>query len=112
MAKTDNWTTPGSDSFTEKLTDVENEGACVNCGDYLPEYRQHFMNHYAAKGGEYGHYSPAYELGHSYAHRNKGSDWSAAQPDLRREWEQRGQGPWDDFREAIEFAWNKARSHR
>jgi hypothetical protein len=112
MAKSDNWTTPGSDSFTEKLTDVENEGACVNCGDYLPEYRQHFMNHYATKGGEYGHYSPAYELGHSYAHRNKGNDWSAAQPDLRREWEQRGQGSWDDVREAIEFAWNKARGHR
>ena len=68
---TDNWTSPGSDAFTEKLPDVENEGACVNCGDYVPEYRKHFMDHYAAKGGEYGHYAPAYELGHSYAHKAK-----------------------------------------
>ena len=109
---TDNWTSPGSDAFNEKLLDVENEGACVNCGDYVPEYRKHFMDHYAAQGGEYGHYAPAYELGHSYAHQSTVENWSDAEHDLRRAWESRGQGEWDDFKDAIEFAWKKGRSHR
>jgi hypothetical protein len=113
MAKTDpNWTTPGSDSFTHELTDMENEGACVNCGDYVPEYRRHFMDHYAVNGGEYGHYSPAYELGHRYAHRQKNADWSSAQTELQREWEHSRPGTWDNFKDAIEYAWQKARSHR
>jgi|tagenome__1003787_1003787.scaffolds.fasta_scaffold18452221_1 hypothetical protein len=110
--KIENWTTPGSDSFTERLSDVENEGACVNCGDYVPEYRKHFMDHYALNGGEYGHYAAAYELGHSYAHNHASEDWSDAEGNLRRQWEQRRQGSWGDYADAIRFAWNSARRHR
>ena len=110
--KTENWTTPGSDSFTERLSDVENEGACVNCGDYVPEYRKHFMDHYAVNGGEYGHYAAAYELGHRYAHNHEGEDWSDAEGNLRRQWDQRGQGRWEDYEGAIRFAWKQARGHR
>lgn len=82
--------------------------ACVNCGDYIPAYRTHFMDRYAASGAEYGMYSPAYELGHQYAHDHKGLDWSRSERDLRKLWESRGQNPWDDVRDAVHFGWSKA----
>ena len=104
---TDNWTSPGSDAFNEKLLDVENEGACVYCGDYDPEFREHFMTHFAANGGEYGRYAPAYAMGHQYAHDNKGGNWTDAEQRLKSDWERRGQGPWEDFKEAVRYGWSR-----
>jgi len=82
--------------------------ACVNCGDYVPAYRKHFMERYAASGAEYGSYSAAYELGHQFAHDHKELYWSQAEPDLRRLWESRGQGAWDDYQDAVRFGWSIA----
>jgi hypothetical protein len=103
----ENWTEPGSDSFNQKSFDTSPEGACVYCGDYDPEFREHFMTHFAANGGEYGRYAAAYSLGHQYAHDNEGGDWSKAEPQLRSDWEHRAQGPWDDFKEAVRFGWSR-----
>jgi hypothetical protein len=79
----DNWTEPGSDSFDQKTLDTAPDGVCVYCGDYDPAFREHFMTHFAANGGEYGRYSPAYEMGHRYAHDNKGGNWTDAEQRLK-----------------------------
>ena len=105
----ENWTEPGSDSFNQRTFDTSPEASCVYCGDYDPEFREHFMTHYAAAGGEYGRYSSAYELGHNYAHENGGGDWSGAESHLREKWESRAQGPWEDFKDAVKFGWARVR---
>ncbi|HYP04795.1 MAG TPA: hypothetical protein VER03_01065 [Bryobacteraceae bacterium] len=103
----DNWTEPGSDSFDQKNYDTAPEGVCVYCGDYDPEFREHFMNHFAASGAEYGRYAAAYGMGHDFAHSNREGDWAHAESRLREDWERRGQGPWDDFKEAVRYGWSK-----
>jgi hypothetical protein len=108
----DNWTEPGSDSFDQKAFDTAPEGACVYCGDYDPEFREHFMTHFAASGAEYGRYAPAYALGHRYAHEQGAGDWPSAESKLRAEWEHRGQGPWEDFTEAIRFGWSRVKGKK
>ena len=103
----ENMTVPGSDAFDEKLLDSAPEGACVYCGDYDPDFREHFMTHFAANGGEYGRYAAAYEMGHRYSHDNQATNWDDAEPGLRAQWERRAQGPWEDFKEAIRYGWKR-----
>jgi hypothetical protein len=102
-----NWTEPGADSFNQKLADTAPDGACVYCGDYDPEFREHFMTHFAANGGEYGRYSDAYHFGHEAAHRNRDSDWDAVERQMKDDWDRRGQGPWEDFKDAVRFGWHR-----
>lgn len=104
----DNLTDPGRDSFNQTQFNTAPVGACVYCGDYDPEFRKHFFDHYALNGGEYGRYSAAYELGHADKHQNEGGDWSSAEQRLRQQWERRAQGPWEDFKGAIQFGWSRA----
>ena len=103
------WTNPGQGQYDHKLADTEMETACVNCGVWNKDYREHFMSTYALNGGEYARYSGAYEFGHNYHHEHQGEDWTSAEPHLKEEWERRGQGSWDDFKDAIRYAWQKVR---
>src|SRR4051794_10593787 len=90
----DQWLPPAEDGIV-----------CAYCGDYVPSFRKHFMDRYAPNGAEYGRYSPAYELGHQFAHDHKGMDWTDAERELRDLWKRRGQGEWDDYAEAVRFGW-------
>lgn len=108
----ENWTEPGSDSFDQKLADTAPEGACVYCGDYDPEFRRHFLTHFAANGGEYGRYASAYHFGHESAQQNQAGDWDAIESRLKGDWERRGQGPWEDFKEAVRYGWQRVRGKK
>jgi uncharacterized protein (TIGR02271 family) len=59
-------------------------------------------------------YAPAHKLGSTWAGNEKyrGRDWDAVEPDLRRDWESRGQGAWEDFKDAIRHGWDKVRGRR
>jgi len=67
------------------------------------------MSHYGVNGGEYSRYSKAYEFGHNYAHEHGKDDWQTAEAHMKETWERRNQGPWEDFKDAIEFVWQKVR---
>jgi len=60
------------------------------------------------------YYSPAYKFGHTYAtdSRYQGREWNAVERDVRRDWESRGQGAWEDFKDAIHHGWDKVRGRR
>ena len=95
------WTEPGSE---------EKRGTCVDCGVWDKDFRDHFMTHYGVNGGEYSRYSKAYEFGYTHATENRNEDWQMAEPHLKKTWELRGQGAWEDFKDAIQFAWQKVRN--
>jgi uncharacterized protein (TIGR02271 family) len=40
--------------------------------------------------------------------RFRGSEWDAIEPDARREWERENAGAWDQFKDAVRGAWQKA----
>ena len=102
----DNLTTPGSDSFNQPLQDKDAQTACVDCGEFDSDFRKHFLKHYGLNGGEYGRYSAAYEFGYQFGHEDRKAEWPAAEERLKPGWERRGQGGWEDFKNAIRYGWS------
>ncbi|HYO84830.1 MAG TPA: YsnF/AvaK domain-containing protein, partial [Bryobacteraceae bacterium] len=98
---------------TVRSTDVrvENTGTTSN---YDTDFRNDFTTRYAGRGHQYDRYQPAYEFGHRYAsdQRYNNRDWSVVEPDLRRDWESRGHGTWEDFKDSIRYGWDKVRGRR
>ena len=41
--------------------------------------------------------------------RTRGKDWNAIQADARQTWEERNPGTWEQFKDSIRYAWDKAR---
>lgn len=75
------------------------------------DYRRDFESRYAGAGYQYDRYAPAYEYGSTLARdqRYTGRDWDAIEPDIRRDWESRGQGAWEDFKDSVRYGWQKMR---
>jgi uncharacterized protein (TIGR02271 family) len=98
---------------TVRRTDVqvENLGA-QDFSTYESDFRNNFQTTYGGKGATYEQYAPAYRYGYEVARdpRYSNRDWNAVESDLRRDWESRGQGSWDTYRDSVRYAWERARS--
>jgi len=76
------------------------------------EYREHWTQNFANTGGRYEDYDPAYRYGHSLAgdERYRGRDWSAIEPEARRDWEARNSGgTWEGMKSSVRHAWERAK---
>jgi hypothetical protein len=52
---------------------------------------------------------PAYQYGYAFGSRYHGRKWSEAEPDIRRDWEQRNpESSWRDVKDAIQEGFTKA----
>ena len=82
--------------------------------DYDNDFRTHFASNYTGRGQDYDRYRPAYEFGHRYASdsRYRDRDFSVVESDMRRDWETRGHGAWEDFKDSIRYGWEKVRGRR
>jgi len=77
---------------------------------YNNDFRTHFTSRYGKSGYNYDQYSPAYRYGYNLAsNQSYSGDWSTYEPDIRSRWEERNQGTWEDFKDAIRYAWDKVR---
>lgn len=83
-------------------------------GDFDRDFRSDFDTRYAGRNYQYERYQPAYEFGSSYAvdERYRNRDWAQVEPDLRRDWETRGHGTWQDFKDSIRYGWDRVRGRR
>jgi hypothetical protein len=81
---------------------------------YAADFRNHCTTTYASRGYTYAHYEPAYRYGYTLANdeRYSGKSWKAIEVDARRGWERRNQGVWDDFQDAIRYAWSRVQGYR
>jgi uncharacterized protein (TIGR02271 family) len=81
---------------------------------YEPEFRTHYTAAFAARGASYDRWAPAYRYGYDVATdpRYRDRDWAAIETDVRRDWDRRQQGPWEEFKEAIRYGWDKVRGRR
>lgn len=78
--------------------------------DYEPDYRQDFQTRYAAQGGSYDEYAPAYRYGHNLAGdvRYQGRRWEDIEPEARRDWERQYPGStWERFKLAARHGWER-----
>jgi uncharacterized protein (TIGR02271 family) len=90
-------------------TDVEVEETGGMTRTSMPNFRTHFDTHYGSSGYNYSRYEPAYRFGYDLRNdqRYAGRSWTDIEPDLRSRWEgeYRGQGAWQDFKDAVRYGW-------
>jgi hypothetical protein len=74
-------------------------------------YFAHFNELYGGQGKRFEAYSPAYDFGERLAQSEdyKGASWDDAHEDFKRDWEALyPTRPWDEFKGAVRYAWDKA----
>jgi len=71
-------------------------------------YRKHFDEAYASEA-EFESYAPAYQFGEELRGKSEGEEWSKVEPRAKSMWAEKGSGPYERFKDAIRFAWEKAK---
>lgn len=95
---------------TVRRTDVEVQQVGQASDD---DVRKIYDKEFAGKGYTYEQYKPAYEYGRELAtdQRYRGRDWSALEPEARRDFEKSHPGSsWEKAREAIRRAYDGAKA--
>jgi len=78
---------------------------------FRADFEDHYWTHYGEAGHDFDYYLPAYRYGYRLAHdqRYTDMDWSRLELRARLYWEEHMEGAWDDFRDAVSYAWNRVR---
>jgi uncharacterized protein (TIGR02271 family) len=78
------------------------------------DFQKAYKSKYAKSGYTYEQFSPAYRYGYHLANdeRYNSGDWSTVEPQARTLWEQHNKGTWEEFKDAIHYAWDKVRGAR
>ena len=77
---------------------------------YDTDFRNDYTKKYANSGYKYDEFVPVYRYGYSIANDPAFSgDWSAVEPEARRRWEERNPNTWQEFKDAVRYAWDKVR---
>lgn len=78
---------------------------------YDPDFRTHYKTTYSSLGSNFDRYQPAYRYGYTLAtdDRYKGRNWADIEPEVHRSWNSQNQGTWEDFKDAVRYAWDKVR---
>jgi hypothetical protein len=78
------------------------------------DFRSNFDANFARSGYSYDQFAPIYRYGYTLggSRRYAGKDWSAVESDARRQWEERNPGTWDQFKDAVRYAWDRSRRVR
>lgn len=103
-------------SDTVRHTEVEIERLDAGTGADTEDeryYRTHWNNNFAAQGGSYDEYAPAYSYGSSIAATDpyRGRQWNEVESNIRTDWESRNPGSaWDKFKAAIRHGWERVTS--
>jgi hypothetical protein len=75
------------------------------------DFCEHHQMNAAGRRGSYEDYRPVYRYGYDLGSdtRYRGADWSNVEQDARPRWEERNPSTWDEFKDTIRYAWEKAR---
>jgi len=106
---------------TARRTEVDVEqmggqrsGQASNYDMYDTNFRSHWQTNYGSSGQQYDRYQPAYRYGYTLANdeRYRGRNWNEIESDVRRDWESRNQGPWENFKDSIRYSWDSVSGKR
>jgi hypothetical protein len=80
-------------------------------GQWDPDCRRHYESSFADSGRSFEELRPAYEYGYQASSdpRFSADDWETTEANIRQDWSTRGQGTWDDVREAVRCGWECGR---
>jgi hypothetical protein len=81
---------------------------------YEPLFREDFTSMYGHTGRPFSDYEPAYQYGYTLATdpRYRDRDWNVIEPEAQDGWNQQGRGRWEEFRDAIRRARDRALGRR
>src|SRR5690242_14680620 len=95
-------------------TETENSIAAANGYDTLEiDFRGHHETNAARRRGPYEYYRLVYRYGYDLGvdPRFRRANWPTVEQMARPRWEERNPGTWEEFKETIQYAWDKARGH-
>lgn len=76
----------------------------------MPDFRADHRTRFAGRGLTYEKALPAYRFGYELARDNRAGDrWDRIEPEARQRWEADHPGTWEQFKEAIQHAWDHVR---
>jgi len=83
-------------------------------GSYDNDFRTHYQTTASNTGYTYDQYTPVYRYGYGLANdpMYRDRDWSMIETDARTRWEERNPGTWEQFKDSVRYAWDKARGAR
>lgn len=98
--------TPGTQRTGETMTTNT-----VGFDTYTNDFRSDYEKNYAKSGYTFDQYSPVYRYGYDLGsdQRYTNSDWNTIEQQARSRWEERNPNTWDQFKNAIRYAWDRAR---
>lgn len=81
---------------------------------YDADFRKNFESTFASRGYSYDRYAPAYRYGYNMGtdKRFSKADWATVEPEARLSWEKSNAGTWEQFKDAVRYAWDKVRGRR
>ncbi|MGH8614134.1 MAG: hypothetical protein ACREYF_19425 [Gammaproteobacteria bacterium] len=76
---------------------------------YDADFRNNFHATFGIRGYSYDRCAPAYEFGYTIAvdPRYHGQEWMTIETEARREWELRHEDAWEEFKDAVRYAWDR-----
>jgi len=77
---------------------------------FEPDFRTNYKTVYSGIGN-YERFQPAYKYGYTLASDNRyqGRSWGEIEPEARKYWNSQHQNSWEDFKDAIQYSWDKVR---
>jgi hypothetical protein len=94
-------------------TETKEAAVVVDGYDALElDFRGHHQTNGARRRGPYEHYRLVYRYGYDLGcdPRYRCAEWSNVEWEARPRWEERNPGTWEQFKDTIQYAWDKARS--
>jgi uncharacterized protein (TIGR02271 family) len=74
------------------------------------DFRTYYTSTLAKSGYTYEQYAPVFRYGYDMRNdkRFAGKDWNVVEHDVRTSWEEGNPGTWEQFKDGIRYAWNRA----
>lgn len=79
---------------------------------YETAFLQHYEINFRDSEHDYSKFAPAYHYGYDLGvdQRLQQRSWAEIEPEAQRYWNNHNYaGPWQDFKEAVQYAWHQAR---
>jgi uncharacterized protein (TIGR02271 family) len=78
------------------------------------DFRTYYQGNLASSGYSYEQYGPVFRYGYGLANdaSYRGKDWNMIERDARTRWEERNPGTWEQFKDSIRYAWDRATGKR
>jgi hypothetical protein len=75
------------------------------------DFRGHHQKNATQRWGSYETYRVVYRYGFDLGTdpRYRTAEWATVEQDARPRWEERNPGTWEEFKDAIRYAWDTAR---